>query len=72
MQQWCGLSDSGMEEVLYEIASMRRLAGLEMWNEALPDESAILRFRHLLGKHKLTWKLLSVVNAHLTENKLLL
>lgn len=72
MQQWYGLSDPGMEETLYEIASMRRFAGLEMWDEALPDESAILRFRHLLEKHKLTEKLLGVVNAHLTENKLLL
>lgn len=72
MQQWYGLSDPGTEEALYEIASMRRFAGLEMWDEALPDESAILRFRHLLEKHKLTEKLLGVVNAHLTENKLLL
>jgi|CXWL01.1.fsa_nt_gi IS5 family transposase len=72
MQQWYGLSDPGMEEALYEIASMRRFAGLEMWHEALPDESAILRFRHLLERHGLTEQLLNVVNAHLVENKLLL
>ena len=72
MQQWYGLSDPGMEEALYETASMRWFAGIEMWHEVLPDESAILRFRHLLERHRLTEQLLNVVNAYLLEKKLLL
>ena len=41
MQQWYGLSDPGVEEALYEIASMRRFAGLERWHEALIKHLAI-------------------------------
>ena len=31
-----------MEDALYEIASMRRFAGLELLDDALPDETTIL------------------------------
>jgi IS5 family transposase len=48
MQQWYGLSDPAMEEALYEIASMRRFAGLSLAKGAVPDETTILNFRHLL------------------------
>jgi hypothetical protein len=54
MQNWFGLSDPGMEDALYEIESMRRFAGLELMEDALPDETTILNFRHLLEKHQLT------------------
>src|SRR5690606_10947358 len=36
MQQWYALSDPGMEDALYEIESMRRFAGLELVEDALP------------------------------------
>ena len=39
-----------MEEALYEVASMRQFAGLRLL-EAIPDETTILNFRHLLEKH---------------------
>jgi hypothetical protein len=48
LQQWYGLSDSAMEETLYEIASMRQFAGLSLARAAVPDERMILKFRHLL------------------------
>ena len=38
MQNWFGLSDPGMEEALYEVASMRQFARLNLL-EAMPDES---------------------------------
>jgi IS5 family transposase len=46
MQNWFALSDPAMEEALYEIASLRTFAGLGL--EAIPDETTILNFRHLL------------------------
>lgn len=36
-------SDPGMEDALYEIASLRQFARVEL--DRIPDESAILRFR---------------------------
>ncbi|OLH86983.1 hypothetical protein DXO216_16040 [Xanthomonas oryzae pv. oryzae] len=47
LQQWYALSDPAMEEALYEIASMRQFARLSLL-EAIPDETTILNFRHLL------------------------
>lgn len=72
LQQWYALSDPGMEDALYEIESMRRFAKLEMGVDALPDETTILKFRHLLEQHKLADQILQIVNARLTECGLLL
>src|SRR5574338_678265 len=54
MQQWFNLSDPGMEDALYDSESMRRFAGVELVEDAIPDETTILKFRHLLEQHKLT------------------
>ncbi len=43
------LSDSAMEDLLYEAESVRRFCGLTL-TEAIPDESTILHFRHLLER----------------------
>src|SRR5581483_4259861 len=48
MQIWFNLSDPQAEDSLYDIESMRRFAGIELEADAIPDESTILRFRHLL------------------------
>src|SRR6266699_2819907 len=54
MQQWFNLSDPAMEEALYDSASMRSFAGLDLADDAVPDETTILNFRHLLEQHRLT------------------
>ena len=48
MQNWFNLSDPQAEDSLYDIESMRRFAGIELAEDDIPDESTILRFRHLL------------------------
>ena len=53
MQIWFNLSDPQAEDSLYDIESMRRFAGIELESDAIPDESTILRFRHLLEEHHL-------------------
>ena len=72
MQQWYALSDPAMEDALYEIESMRRFARLELGEDALPDETTILKFRHLLEKHKLTEQMAAAINEMLSERGLLL
>src|SRR4029077_3842949 len=49
LQQWFALSDRQMEDGLYDIESMRRFAGFSNVTAALPHETTILNFRHLLG-----------------------
>ena len=53
MQQWFTLSDPAMEEALHDVPLFRDFSGLGGWDDRLPDESTILRFRHILEKHKL-------------------
>ncbi len=62
LQQWFGLSDPAMEEALHDVPLYREFADLEGPMRRLPDESTILRFRHLLEKHGLAAPMLATVN----------
>jgi transposase, IS5 family len=72
LQQWFNLSDPAMEEALYDTPMFREFAGLDMGEDRLPDESTILRFRHLLEAHNLSVQILATVNATLMAKGLLL
>jgi IS5 family transposase len=72
MQQWFNLSDPAMEDSLYDSESMRRFAQIELLDDAVPDESTILRFRHLLEQHKLTERIFGLVRNLLESKRLLL
>ena len=72
LQQWYGLSDPGAEEALYDSEAMRRFVGLELGEDAIPDETTILNFRHLLEQHNLTNAVFEEVKAYLGEHGLLL
>src|SRR5450432_163039 len=65
LQQWFGLSDPGMEEAFYESAVLQRFAGVDLGVAAAPDETTILRFRHLLEQHDLCGEMLMTVNRYL-------
>ena len=65
LQQWYNLSDPGAEEALYDIQSMRAFAGLELGRDAIPDETTILNFRHLLERYELTKAIFEGVAEHL-------
>ena len=64
VQLFYNLSDPGMEDLLYEAESVRRFVGLSL-SEALPDETTILNFRHLLERHELGKGLFNEINAYL-------
>jgi IS5 family transposase len=72
MQQWFNLSDPAMEDALYDSESMRRFAGIELSDDAIPDETTILRFRHLLEKHYLTQAIFGQIRTLLEQKRLLL
>ena len=72
MQQWFNLSDPAMEDALYDSESMRRFAQIDLMDDAVPDESTILRFRHLLEQQQLTEKIFGLVRSLLEQKRLLL
>jgi transposase, IS5 family len=72
MQQWFNLSDPAMEDTLYDSESIRRFAGIELSEDPVPDESTILRFRHLLERHQLSEQIFALVRGLLESKRLLL
>lgn len=46
---------------------MRRLVGLNLWDDELPDETTILNFPHLLERQGLSVGMFAAINAHLHE-----
>jgi transposase, IS5 family len=72
LQQWFGLSDPAMEEALHDVPLYREFAKLDGAGVRLPDETTILRFRHLLERHDLAVDMLRVVNDLLQHKGLLL
>src|ERR1700691_1082419 len=65
LQQWFGFSDPGMEEAFYDSPVLQRFAGVDLGVAAAPDETTILRFRHLLEQHDLCGEMLMTVNRYL-------
>ena len=65
LQQWFGFSDPGMEEAFYDSPVLQRFAGVDLGVAAAPDETTVLRFRHLLEEHDLCGQMLDTVNRYL-------
>ena len=68
LQQWFNLSDPDTEEALYELPVLRRFFGVDTGAVAAPDQTTILRFRHLLEQHDLCGRMLDTVNLYLDRN----
>jgi IS5 family transposase len=72
LQQWFNLSDPQAEDAIYDSEAMRRFARVELGDDVVPDETTILRFRHLLEQHRLTAAIFDAVKELLTAKRLLL
>jgi transposase, IS5 family len=72
LQQWFSLSDPAMEEALHDTPLFREFAKIGQGVTRLPDETTILRFRHLLERHDLAPDMLRLVNDILGAKGLLL
>ena len=72
LQQWFNLSDPQAEDAIYDSESMRRFAKVELGDDAVPDETTILRFRHLLEQHGLTRAIFDEIGGLLEARGLLL
>ena len=72
LQQWFNLSDPQAEDAIYDSESMRRFARVELGDDVVPDETTILRFRHLLEQHGLTSAIFDAIGGLLEARGLLL
>jgi IS5 family transposase len=72
LQQWFALSDEGVEDALYDMPAFREFVGIDLWNEAAPDATTLLKFRRLLERHELTRQLFECVNERLHSEGLLM
>lgn len=72
MQQWFNLSEPAMEEALHDMALFRDFASLGGWNEPVPDETTIVRFRRVLEEYKLALKILDSIKDLLRSKGLML
>ena len=67
LQHWFNLSDPAAEEALYDSRTMRRFVGIDLGREPVPDETTILKFRHLLEAHDLGARLFELIGNHLED-----
>jgi IS5 family transposase len=71
MQNWFSLSDPAMEDALYDMPALRQFAGLSSL-DAIPDETTILNFRHLIEEYDLAQEIFGSVVRLLQRRGLLL
>jgi len=72
LQQWYGLADEALEDALYDSQALRDFVGIDLSRESVPDATTLLKFRRLLQDNDLTRTLFDEINAHLTEQGLLM
>src|SRR5512138_406900 len=70
LQLWFDLSDPAVEEALYDSLAMRSFVGIDLGREPVPDETTVMRFRHLLEEHKLGEKIFEEVGRILLNRGL--
>lgn len=72
LQQWYNLSDPAIEEAIYDRLSFQKFLGFDCFGGVVPDETAVLRFRHILEERDLSKSILSIVNEYLSAQGLIL
>jgi len=68
VQHWFNLADFACEEAFYDMASLRKFAGIDLGCERVPDATTLLKFRRLLEKHNLNEQLFAEVGRVLQES----
>jgi IS5 family transposase len=72
VQQWYGLSDEVLEDVLYDSIAMGTFAGIDLAVGSMPDPTTLLKFRRLPVEHGLTRALFDETTIMLCQRVLLM
>src|SRR5690606_15281789 len=70
VQHWFNLSDPAAEDAIYDSEAIRRFVRVELGEDRVPDETTILRFRHLLEKNDLSRAIFNEIGSLLEEERL--
>lgn len=70
VQTWYGLSDTKVEDMVYENLAVMRFVGIEL-SESVPDHSTISRFRSELVEKKCIDRILNKINKQFEEHNLI-
>lgn len=62
LQIWFNLSDPATEDSIYDSYAMRRFTGIDFMTEAVPDETTLCKFRHLLEANGLNKLFFDAIN----------
>lgn len=72
MQVWFSLSDEGIEDAVYDSYAMRSFLGINFLLDQVPDATTLLKFRHLIEKHKIGEQIFADVTRRLQEAGLMM
>ena len=67
---WFDLSDTTVEDALYDSRAMRSLLRIDLGREPVPEETTSMRFRHLLEQYRLEAKVFEEVGRVLQRRGL--
>lgn len=68
LQIWFNLSDTEIEDHIYDSYAMRSFMGIDFSDEQVPDVDGLMKFRQLLEKHGIDKKILDDIKQRLKEN----
>ncbi len=67
LQIWFNLSDPATEKAIYDSYAMRKFTGIDFMTEAVPDETTLCNFRHLLEAHGLNKLFFDAINRVMVQ-----
>ena len=68
LQIWFNLSDPATEDAIYDSYAMRKFTGIDFMTEAVPDETTLCKFRHLLEANGLNKLFFDAINRVKVEH----
>ena len=67
LQIWFNLSDPATEDAIYDSYAMWKFAGIDFMTEAVPDETTLCKFRHLLEENGLNKLFFDAINRVMVQ-----
>ena len=67
LQIWFNLSDPATEDAIYDSYAMRKFTGINFMTEAVPDETTLCKFRHLLETNGLNKLFFDAINRVMVQ-----
>ncbi|MCD8214683.1 MAG: IS5 family transposase [Clostridiales bacterium] len=72
LQNWFSLSDTGVEDAIYDSHAMRKFMHINFMKEQVPDSTTLLYFRHLIEDNKIGEKIFEDVKERLEKAGLIM